>query len=130
MKIFLPKSLKNPQGFTLVELLVVITIIAILSVVGLTLFNNTQQGARDAKRRADVDAIAKGFETHFVTGTTTGYPPVATGWFAGGTVPTDPRTAGSYIGYSTASSVSAWTVCASLENTVPTVSYCISNQQQ
>ena len=129
MKFLLPNLLAN-KGFTLVELLVVISIVAILSVVGLTLFNNTQQGARDAKRRVDVDAIAKGYEVHYVTGSSTAYPAVATNWFSGGSIPTDPRTNSTYTGYSTSGSVSVWTVCAALENTATTASYCISNQQQ
>lgn len=62
MKKFLPKSVNNPQGFTLVELLVVITIIAILSVIGMAVFGNIQARARDARRRADIDAISKAYE--------------------------------------------------------------------
>lgn len=52
------------KGFTLIELLVVISIIAILSVIGITVFSNVQKGARDAKRRGDIDAIAKALEIY------------------------------------------------------------------
>lgn len=72
----------TPRGFTLVELLVVISIIAILSVIGITIFSSAQKAARDAKRRADLKAIANALE-QFKTATGN-YPQVAnTGgpWF-------------------------------------------------
>lgn len=50
------------SGFTLVELLVVITIIGILSAIGMASFSNVQNKAKDAKRRADVDSVVKAFE--------------------------------------------------------------------
>jgi len=53
------------KGFTLVELLIVISIIAVLSVVGLTAYSGVQQKARDTKRRADIDAIAKVMESKY-----------------------------------------------------------------
>ncbi len=52
------------KGFTLIELLVVIAIIAILSVIGFTVFTNAQKGARDSKRRSDIDSIAKALEIY------------------------------------------------------------------
>lgn len=63
MKINLPKN--NKKGFTLIELMVVVTIIAILAVVGLTLFNNTQRRARDATRQREIDAISKAMESYY-----------------------------------------------------------------
>src|SRR3989338_1480589 len=65
MKKFLPKFSKNPQGFTLVELLVVISIIAILSVVGVTIYSGVQKNARDARRKADVESISNALEVHY-----------------------------------------------------------------
>ena len=56
----MPKS--APKGFSLVELLVVISIIAILSVIGITVFTGVQKGARDARRRGDIHAIAQALE--------------------------------------------------------------------
>ncbi|NCN87730.1 MAG: hypothetical protein COZ34_04585 [Candidatus Pacebacteria bacterium CG_4_10_14_3_um_filter_34_15] len=45
------------KGFTLIELLVVATIITILSAIGLVSFVNAGQGARDAKRKADLETV-------------------------------------------------------------------------
>lgn len=84
---YLPNQ--NPgsgKGFTLVELLVVIAIIAILAAVGLTIFSGTQKNARDARRKADIDAIAQALETNKIT---TGYVVLATAQFAGGSIPAD-----------------------------------------
>lgn len=89
MKKFLPKTVNNPQGFTLVELLVVIAIIAILATVGLAIFQGQTRAARDARRRGDVDAIAKSMETQRQAGSAT-YPVLATTYFAGGNIPVDP----------------------------------------
>lgn len=47
----------SPKGFTLIELLVAISIVAVLATIGLVIFGQTQQNARDAKRRGDIKAI-------------------------------------------------------------------------
>lgn len=54
----------NRRGFTLIELMVVVTIIAFLSVIGMAAFTNVQAQARDGRRRADIDAIATAMETN------------------------------------------------------------------
>lgn len=63
MKKLLPKTLNNPSGFTLVELLVIISIIAILAVVGFSVFNGAQAQARDGRRRSEIDALGKAIES-------------------------------------------------------------------
>lgn len=96
MKKLLPKTKNNTQGFTLVELLVVIAIIAILSVIGVTVFSGVQKNARDAKRKADVDAIITALETKYNAINNT-YPAVTAiddTWFASGTQPKDPNGTG------------------------------------
>lgn len=47
------------RGFTIVELLIVIIVVAILAAVTVVAFNGTQQRARDAQRKSDVAQIAK-----------------------------------------------------------------------
>ncbi len=84
----LPKSFKNPEGFTLVELLIVIAIIAILSVIGITIFSNVQKNARDARRRGDIDSIANALEVNKVAGSVT-YAALANAQFASGITPID-----------------------------------------
>lgn len=53
------------HGFTLIELMVVVAIIGILMAAGIVAFSGAQRNARDAKRRADVDAIGKAFEQYY-----------------------------------------------------------------
>ena len=58
-------SAQKVRGFTLIELLVVISIIAILSAIGITVFSGVQKGARDAKRKADLNAIYTALEIYY-----------------------------------------------------------------
>jgi len=48
---------RSCQGFTLIELMVAISIIAILSALGLVAYTRVQQNARDARRAQDIDAM-------------------------------------------------------------------------
>jgi len=100
------------KGFTLIELLVVIAIIAILSVIGFTVFTNAQKGARDSKRRGDINTIAKAYEVNYSSGGN--YTALAGTNFTGNTIPQDP-TKGDYYNV-VATDGSGYKVCASLEN--------------
>ena len=101
------------KGFTLVELLVVVSIIAILSLIGLTIFTNVQKGARDARRKADVDSIVKAYEGKYqpLTGK---YPALLATDFSAGKIPTPPEE-GNYTGCSS-SEVEGFKICATLES--------------
>lgn len=52
-------------GFTLIELLIAITIIGILVAVGLGSFGSAQKKARDAKRKTDLESIARALELYY-----------------------------------------------------------------
>ncbi len=51
------------SGFTLVELLVVISIIAILAIIGVSVYAGAQGSARDGQRRSELDSITKSIES-------------------------------------------------------------------
>ncbi|HYG83448.1 MAG TPA: type II secretion system protein [Verrucomicrobiae bacterium] len=52
------------RGFTIVELLIVIVVIAILATLVITAYNGVQQRARDSKRDSDVRAIQTAAEAY------------------------------------------------------------------
>lgn len=53
------------KGFTLVELLVVITILGILATIGLVAFASSQARGRDAQRKSDLKQIATALELFY-----------------------------------------------------------------
>lgn len=128
MKKFLPLS--DPElvegeskGFTLIELMVVVTIIAFLSIIGIVAFGNAQKQARDGRRRGDIDAIAIALEAQRIQLTGV-YPAVAVGMFAKGELPKDPLADTDTISascpptnknYCVATGTITFTVCATLE---------------
>lgn len=148
-------SIRYQKGFTLIELMVVVSIIAVLSVIALALFSNAQKSARDGKRRAELKAILNAFE---INKTSAGYQPLLASFFAGGTIPsTDPKGDPYCMGWKSTSPpydntpISAWSgagcpggysaialnspsgsplylkICASMEN--PATGFCIVSTQ-
>lgn len=53
------------RGFTIVELLIVIVIIAILAAITIVAYNGVQKRARDSKRQSDVNVIVKALELYY-----------------------------------------------------------------
>lgn len=102
-------------GFTLLELLVVISIIGILVAIGSASYSTVQKKGRDARRKEDLKAIQNALEQSYSVDSA--YPggtyPNGISTYMSTAVPTDPKNASAYCAstYSTTS----YTICADLE---------------
>lgn len=52
-------------GFTLVELLITVSIIAILASIGISVYSSLQKNARDGKRQSDLRSIQSALEQYY-----------------------------------------------------------------
>lgn len=122
----------NRKGFTLIEILIVVAIIAILASIVLVGLGPTQQSGRDARRLSDLHEIQNALELYY---NKCGYYPgtissgacasgAPTAWsdlssalqsVSGGTIPVDPSSNRGY-GYNVASDNSTYVIGAVLEN--------------
>jgi len=57
------------RGFTIIELVIVIAIMAILMTLGMVNLRSSQANARDTQRRVDIASIAQHLETYYTSGT-------------------------------------------------------------
>jgi len=64
-------------GFTLIEILVVATIVAVLSVIGVASYTSINKRSRDAKRKSDLEQVRSALEMYRVD---TGHYPYYCGW--------------------------------------------------
>jgi type II secretion system protein G len=75
--------MKTRSGFTIVELLVVIVVIAILAAITIVAYNGIQQRARDAQRRSDFATLEKALRLYRIDNN--GFPQcAASGAFTAG----------------------------------------------
>lgn len=127
----------NQNAFTLVELLVVLSVIAIIITISSFGVQGAREAARDSRRETDLETIRSGLELYRAD--CNQYPPslpaVGNPLVGSGTpascagsnryltdVPGDPLTGASYTYNRT--SQSAYTVCANMEDGTP---LCVSN---
>lgn len=112
---------KIRPGFTLIEILVAVSIIALLTVLGVTNFMVANKKARDGKRQGDLEQIKAALEIYRtdrrVYPTTGAWPGAGGTLSAGGStymqnIPDDPTTGKNYA-YT--SDGSTYTLCASSE---------------
>lgn len=112
-------NLKPDSGFTLVEILVAATIIALLSTIGITGFQAVTRSGRDALRKADLEQVRSALEIY--KSENNSYP-VPTGSNPSGLVPdylnklpTDPKSP-TYRYYYTRTGNLSYELCTHLEN--------------
>lgn len=77
-----------PQGFSLIELMIVIVIIGVLSLMAISLYSGAQESARDVTRMQDLDQVGKAMEVHIGSNA---YRALSDDWFAGGVPIHDPK---------------------------------------
>lgn len=133
--------MKFNRGFTLLELLVVLSIMAILVTLGISSFTTAQKKSRDAKRKSDIKEVQGALEQYYsICGYQ--YPTPASTYFTSvicsspsiailPTVPSDPRGTTPYYcptPVATNCGSSNYTICGQLESET-LGAFCLSNQQ-
>lgn len=137
------------NGFTLFELLVSISIIAVLTAIASMSFSGAQKKARDSRRVSDMNSLQKAAEQYYSFSNYSYLSAIPAGaWTAanGQTVldvaPIDPKTA-PYTQYSMATTANNYCFCALLESATGNSNdnlcttfvsgtgtyYCVKNQQ-
>ena len=115
--------MKKANGFTIVELLIVIVVIGILAAISIVAYNNVAAKARDSQRVQDIKTIAKALEMYYIDNgefpsSAAGSTSINSSWAAsadaswqnnssqlegyiGGSLPADPVNSGGGIGSTT-----------------------------
>lgn len=113
-------------GFTMIELLVAATIIAVLTTIGVVSFRQASVKARDGKRSADLNQVRAALELYRSAQTTSTYPvttsftgmtgTLRTAGYLSDPLPLDPKNVSPYQ-YTYNGSAAAFCMCAQLEQT-------------
>jgi prepilin-type N-terminal cleavage/methylation domain-containing protein len=129
--------MKKRKGFTLLEMLIVLGIIAtILGVLSVS-FSTTQKKSRDAKRKSDLKALQSGLEQYYATCGFVYPANIDSGIVCGASppiislVPVDPKTITPYP-YSptgTTPNFEGFSVCTDQMESETSTNYCLYSQQ-
>jgi len=104
------------KGFTLLELLIVISIIGVLTAFSLASYITAQKKTRDSRRIGELKAIQQALEQYNADNNgiypTNGYDHLGATYFPG-SIPKDPKTSCFYM--QTKNDADGYTICADLE---------------
>lgn len=105
------------RGFTLVELLIAITLLSLLAAVSIASFRSSQRNTRDGRRKGDMVALQQAFEQYFaVNATYNATCSVMATNYIQGAYPQDPvGAAGGHSDYADSCSTTSYCICAELE---------------
>jgi prepilin-type N-terminal cleavage/methylation domain-containing protein len=119
---------KNKAGFTMIELLVVTTIIIVLTTIGLVSYTSVNRNARDGKRKADMEMVRQALVLYRLDQSPPTYPTqrgVAAEYFdnmiddisdyTSATEVTDPKNETTYVYTYVSADGSDFTITADLE---------------
>lgn len=114
------RSQLKKKGFSLIELIVVISIIGVLVAIGTVSFITAQRKSRDAARKSDIKAVQSALEQYF-QGEGSVYPAsedcsevVSAGYLQSG-LPGDPRVTVDHQDYTITCTTNSYCACALLE---------------
>lgn len=128
---------RTSRGFTLLEVLVSATIIAVLTAIGIVSYSSVNKRSRDVKRKSDLEQIRSALEMYRADNNA--YPNIgatfsnaqnlATALVTSGyipAIPDDPNPSGNYYyrAISTGGIYSSYCICANLETLSSTQSTC------
>jgi prepilin-type N-terminal cleavage/methylation domain-containing protein len=121
------QRIRQRNGFSLIEILVVVTIMATLTAIGMVSYSQISKNSRDGKRKADLEQVRAALVLYR---TESGEYPTSVDWSTmepienqiSVTSMSDPR--GGTYDYT--SDGLTFTLCATLENAAPST-YCVRN---